>query len=95
MVFMQARGQGVESFISQPGLVNTPLNGRKLDKNKLVARAVDISATVYGQKPEVASYCLQRPATDPTVSGMCVRKDGAMRACMGVCVSASALPSSG
>jgi dehydrogenase/reductase SDR family protein X len=76
MVIMMARelnkrlkGTDVEVFLSQPGLVQTPLNGRKLDHSKLVAMGVDIATKVYGQSAERASLCLQRPATDPDVTG--------------------------
>ncbi len=63
------QGTDVEVFLSQPGLVQTPLNGRKLDHSKLVAMGVDIATKVYGQSAERASLCLQRPATDPDVTG--------------------------
>lgn len=76
MVIMMARelnkrlkGTDVEVFISQPGLVQTPLNGRKLDHSKLIAISVDIATKIYGQSAERASLCLQRPATDPNVTG--------------------------
>jgi NAD(P)-dependent dehydrogenase (short-subunit alcohol dehydrogenase family) len=76
MVIMMARelnkrlkGSNVEAFISQPGLVQTPLNARKLDHSKLVAISVDLATKVYGQNAARAALCLQRPATDPNVTG--------------------------
>lgn len=63
------KGTGVEVFLSQPGLVQTPLNARKLDHSKIVAIGVDLATKVYGQSPVRGSLCLQRPATDPNVSG--------------------------
>ena len=64
------QGSDVECFASQPGLVQTELNGRKLDHRKLTAISVDIAAKVMGKDARSASLCLQRPATDPTVTGM-------------------------
>ena len=69
------QGSGVECFISQPGLVATPLNGRKLDHQKLTANLVDLATKVYGQSPARGSLCLQRPATDPSVTGQTFRSD--------------------
>lgn len=66
---MVRQGTDVEVFASQPGLVQTELNGRKLDHRKLSAISVDISAKIIGKDARTASLCLQRPATDPTVSG--------------------------
>lgn len=66
---MLVQGTGVEVFLSQPGLVQTPLNARKLDHSKIVAIGVDLATKVYGQSPVRGSLCLQRPATDPNVSG--------------------------
>ena len=63
------QGTDVEVFLSQPGLVQTPLNGRKLDHKKLVAIGVDIATKVYGQGADRAANCLKRPATDPNVRG--------------------------
>jgi len=63
------QGSGVEFFASQPGLVQTQLNMRKLDHSKLSANLIDISTRLGGQRAETASLCLQRPATDPTVAG--------------------------
>ena len=63
------QAHGLESFSSQPGLVKTPLNGPKLDYGQLVSGAVNLSTIVYGQKPEIAAACLQRPATDPNLTG--------------------------
>jgi len=68
-VICNSQGTDVEVFISQPGLVQTPLNGRKLDHSKLIAISVDIATKIYGQSAERASLCLQRPATDPNVTG--------------------------
>ena len=59
----------MEVFLSQPGLVQTPLNARKLDHSKIVAIGVDLATKVYGQSATRGSLCLQRPATDPNVSG--------------------------
>ena len=59
----------MDCLISQPGLVKTELNGRKLDKRKLSAIGVDLATKVYGQDAEQAANCLIRPATDPTVEG--------------------------
>ena len=66
---MHVQGTDVEVFLSQPGLVQTPLNARKLDHSKLVAISVDIATKIYGQSAARASLCLQRPATDPHVRG--------------------------
>ncbi len=63
------QGTGVDCLISQPGLVKTPLNGRKLDHRKLSAIGVDLATKVYGQDASQAANCLIRPATDPTVEG--------------------------
>ena len=70
----------MESFLSQPGLVKTPLNDQKLDYNKLTSRLVQISTKVYGQQPEVASVCLQRPASDPNVAGEVTRVYASIKA---------------
>ena len=59
----------MEVFASQPGLVQTQLNMRKLDHGKLTANLVDLATRVYGQRADKASLCLQRPASDPTVDG--------------------------
>ena len=63
------QGTGIDCLISQPGLVKTELNGRKLDHRKATAIGVDLATKVYGQDAEQASNCLIRPATDPTVEG--------------------------
>ncbi|CAL5228139.1 g11218 [Coccomyxa viridis] len=63
------QGTGIDCLISQPGLVKTPLNGRKLDHRKLSAIGVDLATKVYGQEASQAANCLIRPATDPTVEG--------------------------
>ena len=59
----------MDCFLSQPGLVKTELNGRKLDHRKLSAIGVDLATKVYGQDAEQAANCLIRPATDPTIEG--------------------------
>ena len=59
----------MEVFASQPGLVQTELNGRKLDHRKLSAVAIDLSTKVYGQHADKAAVCLTRPASDPNVAG--------------------------
>lgn len=59
----------MECFASQPGLVQTQLNMRKLDHSKLTSNLLDISTRIYGQRADRASLCLQRPASDPTVTG--------------------------
>lgn len=64
------QGSDVEAFASQPGLVQTELNGRKLDHRKLTAISVDIAAKLIGKDARSASLCLQRPASDPTVTGV-------------------------
>ncbi len=64
------QGSGVECFASQPGLVQTQLNMRKLDHSKLTSNLLDISTRIYGQRADRASLCLQRPASDPTVTGV-------------------------
>jgi len=76
------QGTNVEAFLSQPGLVQTPLNGRKLDHKKLVAIGVDIATKVYGQSAERASLCLQRPATDPNVTGAVTLRNAALFFCL-------------
>lgn len=63
------QGTGIDCLISQPGLVKTELNGRKLDHRKLSAIGVDLATKVYGQDASQAANCLIRPATDPTVEG--------------------------
>lgn len=63
------QGTNVDVFASQPGLVQTQLNGRKLDHSKPIAISVDLAAKTIGQNAEKASYCLQRPASDNTVAG--------------------------
>ncbi|BDA51111.1 Retinol dehydrogenase 12 [Coccomyxa sp. Obi] len=63
------KDSGVECFASQPGLVQTQLNMRKLDHSKLTSNLLDISTRIYGQRADRASLCLQRPASDPTVTG--------------------------
>ena len=65
----RVQGTGVDCMISQPGLVKTELNGRKLDHRKLSAIGVDLATKVYGQDASQAANCLIRPATDPTVDG--------------------------
>ena len=67
---LRIQGTGVEVFLSQPGLVQTPLNARKLDHSKVVAIGVDLATKVYGQSATRGSLCLQRPATDPNVAGV-------------------------
>ena len=73
----RVQGTGVDCMISQPGLVKTELNGRKLDHRKLSAIGVDLATKVYGQDASQAANCLIRPATDPTVDGarfcLCLR----------------------
>ncbi len=66
---LSAQGSNVDVYASQPGLVNTELNGRKLDHGKFSANAINVAAKTGGQKAEIASYCLQRPAADPAVTG--------------------------
>ena len=63
------QSQGIEVFTANPGIAQTPLNNVKLDRNKLTANLVDITSNLIGQSAEEASYCISRPATDPTVSG--------------------------
>ena len=64
------QGSDVEAFASQPGLVQTELNGRKRDHRKLTAISVDIAAKIMGKDARSASLCLQRPAAEPTVTGV-------------------------
>lgn len=64
------QGSGVEVFLSQPGLVQSPLTTRKLDHKKAIANVMELSARVYGHGPKPGSLCLQRPATDPDLRGM-------------------------
>jgi hypothetical protein len=61
----------VECFASHPGLINTELNNRKLDRSKLSAILINIAAKTGGQRAEIASYCIQRPSSDPNVTGAC------------------------
>ncbi len=75
------QGTNVDVFASQPGLVQTQLNGRKLDHSKLTAIAVDLAAKAIGQTAEKASYCLQRPASDNTVAGESHVSIALLRAC--------------
>ncbi|KAK9839194.1 hypothetical protein WJX81_000665 [Elliptochloris bilobata] len=63
------KGSNVDVFVAQPGLVQTELNGRKLDHRKLSAVSVDLAAKLIGQKADRASFCLQRPSSDPSVTG--------------------------
>ena len=80
----------MEVFASQPGLVQTELNGRKLDHRKLSAMTIDISTKLIGKDARTASLCLQRPATDPTVAGAvsaepvrpCVLSERARQQCL-------------
>ena len=65
------QGQGIECFTANPGIVNTPLNGPKLDHNKLTGNLMDISSSLAGQTTEEASICITRAATDPALEGMC------------------------
>ena len=65
------QGQGIECFTANPGIVNTPLNGPKLDHNKLTGNLMDISSSLAGQTTEEASICITRAATDPALAGTC------------------------
>ena len=79
------QGTNVDVFASQPGLVQTELNGRKLDHSKLTAIAVDLAAKVIGQTAERASFCLQRPASDNTVAGESHVSIALLQACQKRC----------
>ena len=56
--------------MANPGIINTPLNRRKLDKQKFTGWSVDKFTQIYGQKTERAAVCLTRPATDPALTGV-------------------------
>ena len=60
----------MESYISQPGLVDTDMNRSKLDPGKFVTKVVSLATSMSGQRAEIAAACLQRPATDPSLAGM-------------------------
>ena len=64
-----SQGSGVEFFISQPGLVQTQLNNRKLDSSKFFSNVIATLTKLSGQDAASASLNLQRPAMDPNVSG--------------------------
>ncbi len=64
------QGSGVEFFISQPGLVQTELNNRKLDSSKFFSNVIATITKLSGQDAASASLNLQRPAMDPAVSGI-------------------------
>lgn len=66
---MVMQASGVEVFSANPGIINTPLNRRKLDHSKFTGWSVDIFTRIYGQKTERAAVCLTRPATDPALAG--------------------------
>jgi len=86
------QGTGIDCLISQPGLVKTELNGRKLDHRKLSAIGVDLATKVYGQDAEQAANCLIRPATDPTVEGKrCIRSCSADISLYRICPQNSVL----
>ena len=67
--FTGLQGQGIECFTANPGIVNTPLNGPKLDHNKLTGNLMDITSSLAGQSTEEASICITRAATDPALEG--------------------------
>ena len=76
MCYLQ--GTGIDCLISQPGLVKTELNGRKLDHRKATAIGVDLATKPIIKNSEQAANCLIRPATDPTVEGGSARQSCAI-----------------